>query len=69
VSSRRRQRRRSCTRKHRYPSAVLAAKAAATVQARAAATPLHAYPCQFCRGWHIGHHRPPDPADLQGACP
>jgi hypothetical protein len=72
VSSRRRLRRRSCARKRRYPSQVLAAKAAQAVQARTPApsgSPLHAYPCGFCAGWHIGHRRPPDLHDQQGACP
>jgi hypothetical protein len=64
VSSRRRLRRRSCIRKHRYPTGAVAARAAAAIQARRPATPapLHAYPCRFCAGWHIGHHYPPDSA-------
>jgi hypothetical protein len=65
VSSRRRLRRRSCARKRRYPSAVLAVRAAAAIQGRRepAATPLSAYPCGFCAGWHIGHTAHPAPPD------
>lgn len=63
MSSRRRLRRRSCVGKHRYPTGAMA-KAATAIQARRPATPapLHAYPCRFCAGWHIGHHYPPDSA-------
>jgi hypothetical protein len=73
VSSRRRLRRRSRAGKRRYPTGGLAAKAAAAIQARRppalSGSPLRAYPCPFCAGWHIGHRRPPDPHDPQGACP
>ena len=64
MSSRRRLRRRSCARKRRYPSAALAARAAEAVAARTprlSGCPLRAYPCRFCAGWHVGHHRPPAP--------
>lgn len=53
MSSKRRIRRRSCTKKVRY---------ATRADAREVAKRLHitTYHCQFCNGWHIGHtKRPP----------
>lgn len=53
MSSKRRIRRKQCTRKKRYDymaEAVWVAK-----QLRAKGHKVRAYRCTFCGGWHVGH--------------
>jgi hypothetical protein len=53
MSSKRAQRRKACTGKARHDSQADATEAA-RVQT-AGRFWMHAYPCPFCAGWHIGH--------------
>ena len=54
MSSKRRLRNKSCTRKIRY-SNIIAAKSAAWRARIATSDHIREYRCEFCGGWHIGH--------------
>lgn len=46
---------RSCIGKKRYPEAEPARHALARSALHSTTRGLHAYHCDYCRGWHIGH--------------
>lgn len=50
-----------CAGKHRHPSEGAAAAQIRSMAARLGDDPaaLRAYPCPWCKGWHVGHV-PPD---------
>jgi hypothetical protein len=55
VSSKRRLRRRQCRNKRRFVNLEEAQRTIAYLSQMERNRPgLHAYACQFCRGWHIG---------------
>lgn len=54
MSSKRHLRRSKCERKIRFPNSV-AAKIRAKQLVKAGGDLLTAYPCEFCKGWHLGH--------------
>lgn len=64
MSSKRHQRRRACEGKRRHPDADAANRAANraaygtaryNAATRMAPGEMHAYHCQHCGGWHVGH--------------
>ena len=54
MASKRRLRRRACERKRDYPDQTTATAAARSLR-RATGEHVHAYRCQHCAAWHVGH--------------
>lgn len=55
MASKRHLRRKQCERKRRYDSEDAAWRAARSLRRAKAETNIEAYPCQHCRGYHVGH--------------